>query len=108
MFNEPAQDSSKRPIAKVFRENRCDPLDEETLQLQSEPAKSASASTSTTAGRTTKTRKRSRPQADSREAPDGGALRPARGCEDAATGVAETATGACKGWKETGVPAHVT
>lgn len=39
MFKEPALDSSKRPIAKVLREHRCDPLDDETLQLQSEPAK---------------------------------------------------------------------
>jgi hypothetical protein len=39
MVKEPAQDSSQRPIAKVLREHRCDPLDEETQQLQSEPAK---------------------------------------------------------------------
>ena len=39
MANEPVQDSSKRPIAKVLREHRSDPLDEETSQLQSEPAK---------------------------------------------------------------------
>ena len=39
MFKEPALDSSKRPIARVLSEHRCDPLDEETAQLQSEPAK---------------------------------------------------------------------
>jgi hypothetical protein len=38
-FKEPALDSSKRPIAKVLREHRSDPFDDETLQLQSEPAK---------------------------------------------------------------------
>lgn len=39
MLKEPGHDSSKRPIAKVLREHRCDPLDDDTLQLQSEPAK---------------------------------------------------------------------
>jgi hypothetical protein len=39
MSKEPALDSSERPIAKVLREHRCDPHDEETSQLQSEPAK---------------------------------------------------------------------
>jgi hypothetical protein len=39
MFKQPAESSSERPIAKVLREHRCDPLDDETLQLQSEPAK---------------------------------------------------------------------
>ena len=37
MFKEPAMDSSKRVIAKVMREWRSDPLDEETFQVQSEP-----------------------------------------------------------------------
>lgn len=39
MSKEPALDSSTRTIAKVIREHRCDPLDDETLQLQSEPVK---------------------------------------------------------------------
>jgi hypothetical protein len=39
VFKEPAQDSSQRPIAKVLSEQRCDPLDDETSQLQSDPAK---------------------------------------------------------------------
>jgi hypothetical protein len=39
MSREPSSDSSKRPIAKVLREHRCDPLDDETNQSQSEPAK---------------------------------------------------------------------
>jgi hypothetical protein len=39
MSTDPVRDSSQRPIAQVLREHRCDPLDEATLQLQSEPAK---------------------------------------------------------------------
>ena len=39
MHNVPAIDTSKRVIAKLTRERRADPLDEETVQLQSEPAK---------------------------------------------------------------------
>jgi hypothetical protein len=39
MFKEPALDSSRRVIAKITQERRSDPLDEETVQLQSEPAK---------------------------------------------------------------------
>jgi hypothetical protein len=37
--NTPTMDTSKRVIAKVTQERRADPLDEETAQLQSEPAK---------------------------------------------------------------------
>jgi hypothetical protein len=39
MPKEPTVDSSRRVIAKVTQERRSDPLDEETAQLQSEPAK---------------------------------------------------------------------
>ena len=39
MTKEPAVDSSRRVIANVTQERRSDPLDEETVQLQSEPAK---------------------------------------------------------------------
>lgn len=39
MYDVPSIDSSKRVIAKLTRERRADPLDEETVQLQSEPAK---------------------------------------------------------------------
>jgi hypothetical protein len=39
MTKEPALDSSRRVIAKLTQERRADPLDEETVQLQSEPAK---------------------------------------------------------------------
>jgi hypothetical protein len=39
MYNLPTMDTSKRVIVKVTHERRADPLDEETAQLQSEPAK---------------------------------------------------------------------
>ena len=39
MTKEPALDSSRRVIGKFTQERRADPLDEETVQLQSEPAK---------------------------------------------------------------------
>jgi hypothetical protein len=39
MYNTPAIDNSKRVIAKLTRERRADPFDEESVQLQSEPAK---------------------------------------------------------------------
>ena len=39
MYNTPSMDTAKRVIAKVTRERRADPLDDETAQLQSEPAK---------------------------------------------------------------------
>ena len=39
LTNTPGMDTSKRVIAKVIREHRSDPLDEESVQLQSEPAK---------------------------------------------------------------------
>ena len=39
MTKEPAVDSSRRVISNVTQERRSDPLDEETVQLQSEPAK---------------------------------------------------------------------
>jgi hypothetical protein len=39
MTKEPAFDTSRRVIAKVTQERRSDPLDEETVQLQSEPVK---------------------------------------------------------------------
>jgi hypothetical protein len=37
--NTPGIDTSRRVIAKVTRERRSDPLDDESVQLQSEPAK---------------------------------------------------------------------
>jgi hypothetical protein len=39
MNKEPALDSSRRVIAEITQERRADPFDEETAQLQSEPAK---------------------------------------------------------------------
>ena len=39
MTKEPALDSSRRVTGKFTQERRADPLDEETVQLQSEPAK---------------------------------------------------------------------
>jgi hypothetical protein len=39
MGHEPASDSATRVIARLTRERRADPCDDETAQLQSEPAK---------------------------------------------------------------------
>jgi hypothetical protein len=39
MLKEPSIDTSRRMIAKLTRERRADPHDDETVQLQSEPAK---------------------------------------------------------------------
>ncbi len=39
MYHVSAMDTTKRVIAKLTRERRADPLDEESAQLQSEPAK---------------------------------------------------------------------
>ena len=39
MWQEPSIDTSKRVIVKLTRERRADPLDEDTAQLHSEPAK---------------------------------------------------------------------
>jgi hypothetical protein len=39
MYEQPSIDTSKRVIVKLTRERRSDPLDDGTVQLQSEPAK---------------------------------------------------------------------
>jgi hypothetical protein len=38
MLQEPAVDTSKRVITKVTRERRADPLEEDNVHLNSEPA----------------------------------------------------------------------